>query len=101
MKITEAEFLGMLVIALGSLFALFKVFAQPLIKGLTELTKSITSLDVSVQGLKEDIAEIKARAEKDAEHSSDAHRRLWEHNDEQDKRLDEHDKQLLLLRKQK
>ncbi len=96
-KMTEVQFMGMLVLTLGSLFALFKVLAKPLITGLTELTKSITSLDMSVQGLKKDMADIKDDLSRETEHSTVARRRLWEHNEQQDKRLDEHDQKILRL----
>ena len=67
---TEAEFMGMLVAALAGLFALFRAVGKPLISGVTELTKSITSLDASVNRLQSDMADIKKDMEKETEHSS-------------------------------
>ncbi len=93
-NMTEAQFMGMLVVALVSLFALFKAVAKPLIKGLTELTKSITTLDASVNQLQSDIANIKNDIEKETEHSSQSRKRLWAHNDEQDKKLENHEKRI-------
>lgn len=94
---TEAEFMGMLVAALAGLFALFKAVAKPLIKGLTELTKSITSLDGSVNRLQSDMADIKKDMEKETEHSSQSRKRLWEHNEEQDEKLENHEKRIFKL----
>lgn len=96
-KMTEAQFMGMLVVALISLFALFKAVAKPLIKGLTELTKSITMLDASVNRLQSDVANIKSDIEKETEHSSQSRKRLWEHNDEQDEKLEDHEKRIFKL----
>lgn len=93
-KMTEAQFMGMLVVALISLFALFKAVAKPLIKGLTELTKSITTLDASVNRLQSDVANIKSDIEKETEHSSQSRKRIWAHNDEQDKKLENHEKRI-------
>jgi len=94
---TEAEFMGMLVAALAGLFALFKAVAKPLIKGLTELTKSITSLDASVNRLQSDVASIKGDLEKEITHSSQSRKRIWEHNDAQDKKLENHEKRIFHL----
>lgn len=93
-KITEAQFMGMLVVALVSLFALFKAVAKPLIKGLTELTKSITTLDASVKRLQSDMVNIKTDIGKETEHSSQSRKRLWAHNEEQDKKLENHEKRI-------
>lgn len=94
---TEAQFMGMLIAALTGLFALLKIIAKPLITGLTELTKSITSLDLSVQSLKGDMENLKNDLSKEAEHSTTARRRLWEHNEAQDKIIQEHDKRIYRL----
>ena len=94
---TEAEFMGMLVAALAGLFALFRAVGKPLISGVTELTKSITSLDASVNRLQSDMAGIKKDMEKETEHSSQSGKRLWEHNDEQDEKLEDHEKRIFKL----
>ena len=98
---TEAEFMGMLVAALAGLFALFKAVAKPLISGVTELTKSITSLDDSVNRLQSDMAGIKKDLEKETAHSSQSRKRLWEHNEEQDKKLEDHEKRIYHLEQTK
>lgn len=94
---TEAEFMGMLVVALAGLFALFRAVGKPLISGVTELTKSITSLDASVNRLQSDMAGIKKDMEKETEHSSQSRKRLWEHNEEQDEKLEDHEKRIFKL----
>lgn len=94
---SEAEFLGYLILALITLFSLFKFIVSPLIKAITELTKTMTTFKDELQNLKAEQAEIKVEFKENSLHEREAHRRLWTHNNEQDKRLDEHDKQLLLI----
>lgn len=89
-----AQFLGMLVVALGSLFGLFWTLARPLISGVTELTKSITSLNESVKGLKDDMQKIKDDLKEETEHASLSRKRLWDHNDEQDRKIENHEKRI-------
>lgn len=71
------------VIALAGLLA-------TIIKPITGLTRSITELTVVVKELRRDLDEQQA-------HASETHRRIWAKNDEQDKRLDEHDKRITRL----
>lgn len=94
---TETEFIGMLVLALISLLTLFKLIVQPLIKALTDLTKTMTKLDDSVQGLKDDLTETKNKIKENEGHSRDAHQRLWNHNDKQDKLIEDHEKRIYFL----
>lgn len=89
-----AHFLGMLVVALGSLFGFFWALARPLISGVTELTKSITSLNESVKGLKDDMQQIKDDLKEETEHASLSRKRLWDHNDEQDRKIENHEKRI-------
>lgn len=58
-------------------------FVLALIKPVSALTKSITELATVVSGLRKDMDEHKAN-------SRESHTKLWQHNDEQDKRLAEH-----------
>lgn len=66
-----------------ALFSFIVAVAGPLLK----LNTSITKLNASVDVLKDAIDKI----DKDNENS---HRRIWEHNDEQDEILKEHEKRL-------
>lgn len=71
------------IIALAGLLA---TVTAPLIK----LNGNITSLNVTLNQMRKDVDTQK-------ESSKESHRRLWEHNEEQDKRLDEHDMRLTLI----
>ena len=57
------------------------------IKPIVSLTQSITKLTVVVERLKRELDE-------QSEHSRESHRRLWDHNEEQDNRLDDHERRI-------
>jgi len=71
-----------------ALVGLFLAVGAPIIR----LIVSITKLTDLVGALQEDLAEF-------ADRNSDAHRRLWDKNEEQDSRLDNHETRLLLIEK--
>lgn len=57
------------------------------IKPIVSLTQSITKLTVVVERLERELDE-------QSEHSRESHRRLWDHNEEQDNRLDDHERRI-------
>ena len=61
-----------------------------LIKPIISLTRSITELTVVVRDLKSDMDEHRV-------HSHDSHKRMWEHNDRQDKQLSDHEHRISTL----
>ena len=73
----------------GVLVTLFGLLAA-IIKPITNLTKSITTLTVIVDGLREDM-----QTQKSSAHES--HKRLWDHNAEQDKQLNDHEVRIAKL----
>lgn len=79
---TEWTVVGVLVTLIGLLAAI--------IKPITNLTKSITTLTVIVDGLREDM-----QSQKSSAHES--HKRLWDHNAEQDKQLNDHEVRIARL----
>ncbi len=58
-----------------------------LIKPIVSLTKSITQLTVVVERVEQGLAQ-------QARRSQDSNRRLWAKNEEQDGRLDDHEKRI-------
>lgn len=66
-----------------SLVGLVAALANPL----TRLTRSITTLTVVVDRLQSDMEEQR-------EHSRQSHQRIWEHNEKQDARLENHEGRL-------
>lgn len=69
-----------------TLISLFLAVGKPLMK----LNSSITKLDVTMVRLTKDVDVIK-------ENSHDAHQRLWEKNDEQDKIINDHETRITSL----
>ena len=57
------------------------------IKPIVSLTQSITKLTVVVERLLRELDD-------QSEHSRESHKRLWDHNEEQDNRLDDHERRI-------
>ena len=57
------------------------------IKPIVSLTQSITKLTVVVERLERELDD-------QSEHSRESHKRLWDHNEEQDNRLDDHERRI-------
>lgn len=75
-----------IVCVLISLIGLISAIVKPL----TNLTKSITELTVIVGGLKDGLADQKSAADEE-------HKKIWDHNKEQDDKLQEHEAKLIKL----
>lgn len=73
---TEWGVVGVIVVLVGLIASILK----PLIN----LNSSITKLTVAVENLQKDVEGMTAK-------SSEAHRRLWDHNEEQDHKLEDHE----------
>lgn len=70
-------------LGIGALISFIIAVTGPILK----LNTSITKLNDSVDVLKEAL-------EKMDEDNSNSHKRLWDHNNEQDDRLDEHERKI-------
>lgn len=62
-------------------------FLVSVITPLTKLTRIMTELTISVEGLKEAIKQM-------GDKNTESHRRIWEHNTEQDELLENHEKRI-------
>jgi len=78
-----------IVLALAVLVSLLATIVKPIII----LTKSITTLTSAVEGLKEDLEGITAN-------NKESHQRLWDHNDDQDKALQNHEMRITVIEKE-
>ena len=78
---------------LAALIGLFFTVGKPIIN----LNKNIVTLNMSVGNLKEQLNKQGNDLEqhKIAEHES--HKRLWDYNGEQDKKIDDHEKRIFVL----
>lgn len=94
---SEAEFLGYLVLALITLFTLAKFVVGPLLKAVQELTQTMTTFKDQIAGLQGDFAGMKQEFKENSAHEREAHRRLWDHNDEQDEKISDHDRRIIIL----
>ena len=58
-------------------------FGIAVVRPIITLTSTITTLTAVVEQLRADVKEQE-------EHSRESHKRIWSHNDEQDKQINEH-----------
>lgn len=72
-------------IALGIIT--FFGFVVSVVTPITKLTKIMTELSVSVGNLKNSIDQINSK-------NTESHRRIWEHNEEQDEKIEDHEKRI-------
>lgn len=62
-------------------------FIVSVVTPITKLTKIMTELSVSVENLKKSIDQISIS-------NTEAHRRIWEHNEDQDQKIEDHEKRI-------
>ena len=80
------EVIGLVVVALGTIVGTGAAIATPLIKNV----KVMTELNVSIKNLTEKFKAFEVN-------NHDDHKRIWVHNEKQDKEIQEHDRRILLL----
>lgn len=83
---TEWEVVGVLVVLVG----LFIAVGSPIIKYTKDNTKVMTELTEAVKALTKDLTDLE-------KNNTDAHRRIWQHNDKQDEQLADHEKRITVL----
>lgn len=86
---TEWGVVGVIVVLVG----LFTAVCVPLIKSTKENTRIMTELNLSVTNLREDISELSTN-------NKEAHKRLWTHQAEQDKIINDHETRIVVLEKE-
>lgn len=79
---TEWEVVGVIVALVG----LFLTVGAPIIKLIT----SITKLTGTVDALQKDMESLTTK-------NTEAHRRLWEHNEEQDDKINDHESRIRVI----
>lgn len=78
-----------------ALAGLFMTVGKPIIN----LNKNITTLNVNVKHFGEKLAEHDVMLKDQQEHAHESHKRLWEKNDEQDEKLNDHETRIKILEK--
>ena len=86
---TEWGVVGVIVVLVG----LFTAVCVPLIKSTKEQTQIMTELNISVKNLSDDITEL-------SNNNKEAHKRLWDHQEEQDKMINNHETRIVILEKE-
>lgn len=81
------------VLVITSLVGLFLTVGVPIIG----LNKTITTLNVRLDHMEKESNEQKTEIAEQRAAAKDSHRRIWAHNDEQDDRLDDHEKRITIL----
>lgn len=79
-----------------ALVGLVVTVTTPLLK----LNGNITRLNVILDNIKSDLEEQKKALSAQKADSRESHRRLWAHNDEQDKTLNDHETRIRVLEQQ-
>lgn len=81
------------VTVLIAIAGLFVTVGKPVI----DLNKNIVTLTYETKGLKSELAEQKVALAKQQDSAHESHRRLWEHNNEQDKTIADHESRIVNL----
>lgn len=66
-----------------------------------KLNASITKLTTLLKVIEQRLDALEQGAKEQRTHATESHRRIWAHNDEQDDRLEDHEKRITLLERQR
>ena len=80
------EMIGLIVVALGSILSVGVIIVKPILK----VVEVMTELTASVKALTEKFNKFEVN-------NHDDHKRIWCHNDEQDEKLQDHEKRIWLI----
>lgn len=83
------------VTVLIALVGLFLTVGTPILK----LNANIVKLNCTMEAIQEKTDRNEKELKEQKLHDHDAHQRLWEHNEEQDKKLSEHERRIGYLEK--
>ena len=75
-----------IVVGIITLFGFIVSIVTPILK----LTKVMTQLTISVENLREVVDQMGAQ-------NTESHKRIWEHNDEQDEKISNHEQRIFKL----
>lgn len=80
------EMVGLIIVSLGSILGVGITVVKPIL----EVVKSITELNESIKNLTDKFNAFEVT-------NLEAHKRIWNHNDEQDERLQDHEIRLKII----
>lgn len=82
----NSELIGTIIIGLGSILSVGVIVVKPVL----QVVKSITELNESIKALTEKFNKFEVN-------NHDDHKRIWCHNDEQDERIQDHEKRIWVI----
>lgn len=82
----ESEMIGVVVIALGTILGVGVVVVKPML----QVVRSITELNESIKSLARNFNVFETN-------NNNSHKRIWDHNDEQDEMLQDHEIRIKLI----
>ena len=82
----ESEMIGLIIVSLGTILGVGVIVVKPIL----EVVKSITELNESIKSLTEKFNAFEVN-------NNNAHKRIWDHNDEQDEKLQDHEKRISII----
>ena len=80
------ELIGMIVVALGSILGVGVTVVKPIL----EVVKTMTELNESIKNLAEKFSRFEVN-------NHDDHKRIWCHCEEQDEKLNDHEKRIWII----
>lgn len=94
---SDAEFIGMLIVSLGAIVSLLAVLFKPLNKN----TQAMTTLSVNMEHLAKSLEEYRNEMDRYKEQVSDGQRKQWKKINEHETKIQRHDIEInRLMRKE-
>lgn len=90
---SQVEYVGYFVLAAVIVVGLFFTVTKPM----TENTRQMTELTVELKNQREWQKSHEKEFKEQIAKNSGSHERIWKHNDEQDKTLQDHEKRITIL----
>ena len=82
----DNELIGMMIVALGTILGVGVTVVKPILS----VVKTMTELNESIKNLADKFNMFDVA-------NSEAHKRLWRHNEEQDKKIQDHETRIFLI----
>ena len=80
------ELIGMMIVALGTILGVGVTVVKPILS----VVKTMTELNESIKNLADKFNMFDVA-------NSEAHKRLWRHNEEQDEKIQDHETRIILM----
>jgi hypothetical protein len=82
----NTEVIGYLIVGLGSILSVGVIIVKPIL----QVVKTMTELNESIKNLAEKFGRFEVN-------NHDDHKRIWCHNEEQDEKLQDHEKRIYCI----